>query len=112
MAEILPKAYRDPDGLALFGLELGENPNVRAGWDDVDDYHLLNSSPPEDADGIPLAECSGWEWSVAVEWVDPRNPSVTVLTGQGVKRITVTVKRDGVVLARLQALRSIEYPGT
>jgi hypothetical protein len=112
MAEILPKAYRDPDGLAVFGLELGENASVRANWDDVDDYHLLSSSPPLDALGTPLLESSGWEWSVVVEWVNPQNPSLPILSGQGVKRITVTVKRDGTVLARQSALRSLEYPGT
>jgi hypothetical protein len=112
MAEILPKAYRDPDGLALFGLELGENPSVRTQWDDVDDYHLLSSSPPKDANGTPLLESSGWERSVVVEWVNPQNPALPSLTGQGVKRITVTVKRDGTVLAKHSALRSIDYPGT
>src|SRR5688572_9941296 len=93
MAEILQNDYRDPDETPLFGRELSETNSPRANWDDVDDYHLWSSSPPEDASGIAIPDTTDWERSVLVEWVDPENPAVAIVSGQGVKRITVTVKR-------------------
>lgn len=106
MCEILPKAYEDSDGLSLLGVDLPEDPNVRSGFDDVDDYHNWSSSPPTDVNGNPLPGYVGWERSVVVEWVSLEDPATTVMSGQGVKRITVTVKRNGVVLAQLTALRT------
>lgn len=111
MTEILPKAYQDPDGLNLLGLDLLEDPNQRSGFDDVDDYHNWSSNPPEDINGNPLPGCAGWERSVVVQLVNAQDPSSTVLVGQGVKRITITVKRNGVVLATMVALRALNSSG-
>ncbi len=99
MAEILQKDYRDPNETPIFGRESSETNSPRASWDDVDDYHLWSSSPPEDASGMAIPESTDWERSAIVEWVNPENPAMAIATGQGVKRITVTVKRNGVVLA-------------
>ena len=46
---------------------------------------------------------------VTVEWVDPANPGSPVGTDQAVKRVTVTVRQDGAVLAQQIALRSERY---
>jgi len=105
-AEILGQEYIEPVEAPVFGRELSEMLNGRTAFDDVDDYHLWSRSPPEDRDGNQLAGFSGWSRSVAVEWVNPSNPSLTVLSDQGAKRITVTVSKNGTVAATLQALRT------
>jgi len=92
----------------VFGRE-SESGVDRADWDDVDDYHLWSASPPQDRSGTPLPNLTDWQRDVVVEWVDPSNPSVTVGSDQGVKRITVTVRRNGQIVAQDFALRSEKY---
>lgn len=106
LAEIVEQPYEDPDGSFLFGVELLEGSFTRANFDDVDDYHLWNASPPEDRAGTALTNMQGWRRQVTVEWVDPRNPDTTILTNQGIKRITVTVSYGSNVKSKLMALRS------
>ncbi len=112
LAEIVEQQYLEPIDPPVFGLEASESSGVRTDWDDVDDYHLWSSNPPEDRKGVPLTNSSGWARSVVVEWVDPANPSVAVGSDQGVKRITVTVQRNGEVVAQQIGLRSDQYTGT
>ena len=72
----------------------------------MDDYHLWSASPPQDRNGLPLPNVANWQRDVAVEWVDSSNPSITVGSDQGVKRITVTVRRNGQIVAQDFVLRS------
>jgi hypothetical protein len=111
MAEILENDYQEPLGVPVFGCESGESGTVRTDWDDVDDYHLWTASPLEDKSGNALANSAGWQRDVLVEWVDPSNPATTVGADQGVKRVTVTVQRNGEVVAKEVALRSDKYSG-
>ena len=112
MTEIVNDAYTDEDETPLFGTEPTE-PLVtigpRSGWDDVDDYHLWTATPPEDRDGNPLPNFVGWQRDVMVEWVDPFNPANTSPNDLGVKRITVTVRRNGAMVSELVSLRSEDY---
>jgi MSHA pilin protein MshD len=106
MTEILTRSYEEPDDSPVFGPEPGEGAVSRADYDDVDDYHGLNNSPPLDRNGAPLAGGDPWQRAVTVEYVDPDSPGTTVGSDQGVKRITVTVYRDDTELARLVTLRA------
>ncbi len=112
MAEIVEHAFQEPVDAPVFGRESSESGGVRTEWDDVDDYHQWTATPPEDRMGIALPNSTGWQREVQVEWVDPANPSAVVGIGLGLKRITVTVRRNGIALAQQVALRSDEYTGT
>ena len=108
MTEILRDAYED-DTSPVFGPESGESGGSRADWDDVDDYDGWSQSPPEDHDGNTLPNLSGWQRDVVVEFVDPADPASVSGTDQGVKRVTVSVSRNGVTLAREVSLRTDQY---
>lgn len=105
MAEILEHPYEDPGGLS-FGLETGEVATDRTTFDDVDDYHGWTSSPPVSRDGDPIDGATGFTRSVTVERVRRSDPSLTVASDRGVKRITVTVLRGEAQVARLTAWRT------
>ena len=105
LSEILRQAYREPFEQLAFGPEASENTGTRANFDDVDDYHNWSSTPPRDAAGAPLAGYDGWSRAVQVQWVNPDDPNVVVGNEQGVKRITVSVSRQGRLMASLVALR-------
>jgi len=109
MTEIINTAYLDEGTSILFGPELGEDTGDRSAFDDVDDFHQWTASPPEYPDGTEMTGLPGWQREVTVEFVSAADPSQTVLTDDGVKRLTVTVRRDGVVLARLVTLRTAAY---
>ena len=106
MAEILARPYEDPDETPTFGRESSESGSDRAGYDDVDDYDGWVSSPPENRDGTLMPDLTGWSREVTVEWAEPTDLTATSGTDQGIKRITVTVKRNGKVAATLVALRN------
>ena len=109
MAEIMCMHYLDPDDPPVFGVEAVENGIVRSWLDDVDDFHGWSAQPIQDAYGFGYSEFGSWRRAVSVEWVQPANPAVVSATDQGVKRITVTVSRDGEVLAELVQLRTDKY---
>jgi len=106
MAEIMQGWYEDPDGSPLFGLETGDTGTGRLGYDDVDDYHGLSEYPPLARNGTPVPGADGWTRQVAITWVDPLNPSTTVASESGLKKIAVAVTNAGGVKFKLVALRS------
>jgi len=108
MAEILSNAYLDPGASPIFGAEPGE-PGQRELFDDVDDYHGWSASPPEGRTGVAYPALTDWQRDVTVEWVQRNDPALVSAIDQGVKRVTVTVSRNGEVLSRLVALRSNMY---
>ncbi len=106
LAEIMMFGFSDPDQLATFGTEAGENGMSRARFDDVDDYHGWSASPPELQGGTPMAAFTGWTRSVEVVHVavgDLINPAPVPT---GLKRIKVKVERGGKQVATSMALRS------
>ena len=107
MEEILQHAYAEPDNTVLFGVEGSESVTERSEWDDVDDYHGWQSSPPRDHQGVPVADLH-WTRSVVVEYVRASHPSVVVSNAgdTGVKRVTVVVYHDGLELARLTSVQT------
>jgi MSHA pilin protein MshD len=106
LAEILDKAYIDPGAAPVFGLESGEVGQPRSVYNDVDDYSGLNESPPKYADGTAIPGYSRWSRSVTVQWVTAANLATVSATDTGLKKITVTVRKNGVPVAELNALRS------
>jgi hypothetical protein len=108
MTEILQQLYEDPNfGPGSFGLgadEVGDG--SRKLWEDVDDYDGWSASPPQQKDGTVIQDFDDWQRSVEVDWVDPAALSDAVGYDTGVKLITVTVSRNGVEVATLQAVRT------
>lgn len=106
MAEILRAEYSEPSGGTAIGLNAGETAGMRSTFDDVDDYHNFNQSPPKYRDGATMPGRVGWRQRVQVKWVVPLNPSANSATDQGVKQICVTIEHDGKVLAQQYAVRA------
>ncbi|MEQ8770659.1 MAG: hypothetical protein RIB60_09130 [Phycisphaerales bacterium] len=107
-------AYTDPDGgldLGVIKIESGEE--TGAGWgrfDDVDDFDGWSASPPQARDGSALPGYSK-RWTRSVEVALVRRDSLDDIGllsgGEGVKRIVVSVTRDGAVVGRAVALRTL-----
>jgi hypothetical protein len=106
MSEILSQSYKDPNETPVFGLEASENSLTRAGWDDVDDYWDWTASPPQNRDGTNIPGLTGWRQTVQVVRVNPADFNTTSLTDSGVKRITVTITHNNVVVATLVAVKT------
>lgn len=103
LSEIVQCRYADAGSSPVFGPESGE---VRANFDDVDDFHNWTESPPQTGSGTALAGFTGWKRSVKVEYADPTNPSSNASSDQGLKRITVTVTTPTGKTTTLVGLRS------
>ncbi len=87
MAEVLAGYFVDPGPAPVFGPETGE---VRATFNDVDDYNGWTETPPATRAGVALAGYAGWTRAVAVAYVDPTTLAVSA-TATTLKRVTVTV---------------------
>lgn len=112
MAEILQQDYADsaygPDSSIGPGADEAATGN-RSLYDDVDDYHGWQASPPQYKNGTPIAWATGYQRAVTVVWVNPANPSLAVGSPSGAKRITVTVRRNGLDVATLVAIRTTAW---
>ena len=106
MSEVMAAKYAEPGETPAFGPEASETGGTRSGFDDVDDYHLWNASPPRNRDGTEIPHRAGWQRSVIVEYVDAHDLTTAVGTDQGVKRITVAVKRNDDTVAELVGIRT------
>lgn len=106
MSEILKTEYKDPDGSAVFGPESDEPAGPRAAFDDMDDYHGWNQSPPQYRDGTAMPDRADWRRRVSVAWVAPGDPAQPSGSDQRAKRIRVTVEYRSQVLAELVALQT------
>lgn len=104
--EILRCAYEDETGGGSLGVNSGENATQRWTFDDVDDYHGWTSTPPRRRDGTSMTQYAGWTRAVIVQWVSAGAPNIGLVSESGVKRITVSVSRNGLLLAEVRALRA------
>ncbi len=111
MAEITQRAYQEPGSSSdTIGAGPGElATGDRSLFDDVDDYDGWSASPPKDRAGNDLPDMTGWTRSVAVTWVDPADTATPGVAADRTKRITVTVERQGRVVAELVALRTAAW---
>jgi MSHA pilin protein MshD len=106
MAEIMALPYQDPSlPTVTLGPEAGESTTSRAAWDDVDDYNGWSESPLQNKDGTTIANTTNWQRSVEVVWVNSGNPTTLSAIETGCKRITVTVKHNGVIAAKRVCLK-------
>jgi hypothetical protein len=78
----------------------------RALFDDLGDYDGWSSSPPVERDGSAVSGFGGFERSVSVVYVDPATLAASG-SATGVRRVRVTVRRGGVVLAEATAYRTL-----
>lgn len=105
LAEVLQKHYLD-DLVPESGI--GLNPGEvapRINFDDVDDFHNWDATPPVDHSGNPLAEYPGWRRQVFVQWVNPGNLVPSVSETQ-LKKITVRVTSPLGVVTEVHSLRN------
>ena len=110
MSEILQQPYQDAQDPGGFGLEDGEGSAGRTDFDDIDDYDGWTASPPLNKDGSAIPGLEGYQRSVQVVWGDPDDLAQTSANPTGIKRINVTVQRDGRVIAGPFAIRTEAWP--
>ncbi|MEO0482421.1 MAG: prepilin-type N-terminal cleavage/methylation domain-containing protein [Planctomycetota bacterium] len=107
LAEILDKAYADPDDPDRgIGLDPGESADDRGQFDDVDDYQGYAATPPEDGNGNPIESFDGWTRAVTVGFVADGSFGALTATDTGIKRIEVSVSHNGRPIASAFALRT------
>jgi type II secretory pathway pseudopilin PulG len=110
MGEILDQAYVDPGALPLFGPEVSELLAGRSVYNDVDDYNGWSESPPAQRDGTLIPGLTGWKRQVDVAWVTAADVTQTSLVETGIKRIVITVAKNGKTVAKVTALRTAAAP--
>lgn len=111
LSEIEAQPFEDPTEVdRVMGPEPGESSGgQRALFDDVDDYAGW-SGAPQSSVGVETTGLNGtWLISVKVVFVEPGDPASESGTDTGVKRITVTVSRDGSELQVQSVLRSRSF---
>jgi len=106
MTEILRQPYEDPDDTPVFGPEASESTGSRVAFDDVDDYSGWSASPPQKKDGAGTSDGPEWRRTVTIEYMDASDLAAPVGSDQGVKRITVTVTRNDVIVSSLVGVRT------
>jgi Tfp pilus assembly protein PilV len=103
-AEVIHLSFSDPAGTGAAAN--GPEAEVRADFDDVDDYNGLAESPLTYKDGTPLSSSIGWARAATVEWVQEKDPGTVSFAPTRLKRITVTASYKGTVVARRVALKA------
>lgn len=103
--EISTKYFISPiaDDIDFIGTETGGSRSV---FDDIDDYHGISNSPPQLSTGSAISSLSGWTRAVKVAHVHLDDPKIESGTYTGVKRVTVTVSKNGVQLAQMVTLHT------
>jgi len=104
LAEIQNQAYSDPNQTPVFGKESGES--ARSQFDDVDDYDGLTESPPKNRAGTNLTGFTGWSRSVTVVRAQRNSPMQTAGSDEGLKRIRISVLKNGVTQQTVDALKA------
>jgi hypothetical protein len=106
MSEILQADYSDPSGSASIGPDSGETAGPRALFDDVDDYHGWDRSPPEYRDGTTIPDRLHWRHRVEVEHVLASDTTQSAGSDQGLKRIHVFIDYRDEILVEQIAIRT------
>ncbi|MCE9591971.1 MAG: prepilin-type N-terminal cleavage/methylation domain-containing protein [Planctomycetes bacterium] len=106
LSEIVPLAYADPGASPVFGREAGESTSSKQAYNDVDDFNGWTESPPLSRTNVEIVGMTDWTRSVAVQWVNVPVISQVSVNETGAKRITVTVTRNGRVIATAVAIRT------
>jgi len=93
----------DTDSPNSIGLELTE---TRTTFDDIDDFDNWSSTPPMVSTGQLNTRLSQWTRSVNVDHVLLADATTVSGTYTGLKRVTVTVSKNGTKLAQVSSLHS------
>lgn len=112
MAEIDVLPFQDPAGAVTIGVDAGETLGNRTQYDDIDDYHNWNESPPKDSSGNAMTGYAGYRQKVEVVF-DTSLSTKTGLTftSGAAKRVTVAILKDDRELARLVTVRTLNQAG-
>lgn len=102
--DILQLPFEDPI-IPLFGPELNETAASKTNYDDVDDFNGWSESPPQDRAGAAMSELTAWTRSVKVSWVLTSDATTISATDTGLKRVTVTVSRNGIPMSTRTGLK-------
>jgi Tfp pilus assembly protein PilV len=103
VAEILSLEYAEPDGGTTLAKDSGET--TRNTFDDVDDYNGWTESPPSNINGVALVGMTSWSTSVVVNWATADTYALGT-SRSGAKKITVTVRCNGRLVATTDAIRT------
>jgi prepilin-type N-terminal cleavage/methylation domain-containing protein len=107
VGEILQRPYADPQtGIGAIGPESGESTGNRSLFDDVDDYHNWQATPPQNKDGSAIPWAADYQELVTVAWVTQADLSQAAGSESGVKRITATIKHLGTEVLTLTTYRT------
>lgn len=107
MTQIATLPFSDLDGGGLIGRDAGEQAHDRSRFDDIDDYHGWDASPPKDAANEDMTDFAGFRQQVTVAYDDSFGEHVGGgLAADTFKEITVTISKDDKVLARLVTVRA------
>lgn len=103
--EIASKLWTSPvvNDRDLLDRDSGED---RSTYDDIDDYNGRSSSPPTLSTGNTNFALTGWTRSVKVIHVAITDATTESASATGLKRVTVTVEKDGITLAQQTSLHS------
>jgi hypothetical protein len=106
MADIIQLPFAEAGATAI-GIDASELSSSRATFDDIDDYHNWNVSPPRDRSNAQMTGFEDYrqEVQVVLDTTIP-NPSGGTWTAGTFKRITVKVSRNAKLLATLVTVRS------
>jgi Tfp pilus assembly protein PilV len=106
--EIATKLFIDPNAADpdALGADADDGSANRIDFDDIDDYQNWSSSPPSLSAGSPITSLSNWTRSVTIEHAVLAEPSTASATNTGLKRVTITVTKNGVKLAQIVTLHS------
>lgn len=106
--EIGTKLFTDPQDNTpdVLGADSGERAANRLDFDDVDDFANWSSSPPTLSTNQSNTFLTGWTRSVKVVHVQLVDAKTVSATNTGLKRITVTVSKNGITLAETVSLRA------
>ncbi|MCG2712903.1 MAG: type II secretion system GspH family protein [Candidatus Omnitrophica bacterium] len=97
----------EPVAPGALGVDPGETSNDRTTFDDVDDYHNWQKSPPQAIDGTVLTNFSEFSRGVNVEYVTVSGADwISFATTTYYKRITVIVSHPKISDRRLETIVS------
>ncbi len=107
MSEILAMPYKDPDAnTTTIGTDAGESTANRSTFDDVDDYHGLNSLGIKAKNGTNRTGYTNWRQQASVVWVESLTGIQWGLSDTGLKRISVTITSPTGEVKQLTAYRA------
>lgn len=103
--EIGSKLFQEPAAADVdsLGADFGE---TRSTYDDIDDYQGMTNTPPQLSDSTKLTNLANWSRVVRIDHVSVNDPSAQSAVYTGLKRVTVTVNKNGVELASIISLHA------